>query len=376
MKIVNYFTSIALLFSLVACSNKQNTNDPTENTNTRIRTTETQNLLRNLSQVTEKGFMFGHQDDPLYGVTWEGDSDRSDIKSVVGDYPAVMGFEIGRIELGGKESLDNVNFETMRQEIIKQYIRGGMTTISWHMDNPITGGDSWDVETKGVVTSVLPNGENHEKFMSWLQYGADFFNSLVTEDGIKIPVLFRPWHEHTGSWFWWGQDNCTTEEYKELWLLTHNYFQEQGVNNLLYGYSPDSHGPGEIYLERYPGDEYVDVLGLDIYQQNSDDGTEVYQKKLETILPFLTEEGKKRNKPIAITETGLEAIPIADWWTEVLLPSVEKYPISFVLLWRNARERPNHYYAPYPGQKSADDFVKFYNSPRTLFVNDIPNLYN
>ena len=376
MKIVNYFTSIALLFSLVACSNKQNTNDPTENTNTRIRTTETQNLLRNLSQVTEKGFMFGHQDDPLYGVTWEGDSDRSDIKSVVGDYPAVMGFEIGRIELGGKESLDNVNFETMRQEIIKQYIRGGMTTISWHMDNPITGGDSWDVETKGVVTSVLPNGENHEKFMSWLQYGADFFNSLVTEDRTKIPVLFRPWHEHTGSWFWWGQDNCTTEEYKELWLLTHNYFQEQGVNNLLYGYSPDSHGPGEIYLERYPGDEYVDVLGLDIYQQNSDDGTEVYQKKLETILPFLTEEGKKRNKPIAITETGLEAIPIADWWTEVLLPSVEKYPISFVLLWRNARERPNHYYAPYPGQKSADDFVKFYNSPRTLFVNDIPNLYN
>ena len=112
----------------------------TENTNTKIQTTETQNLLRNLSQITEKGFMFGHQDDPLYGVTWEGDSDRSDVKSLVGDYPAVMGFEIGRIESGGKNSLDNVNFETMRQEIIKQYKRGGMTTISWHMDNPITPG--------------------------------------------------------------------------------------------------------------------------------------------------------------------------------------------------------------------------------------------
>ncbi len=376
MRIFNYLTIATLLFSLSACNNKQNTSENTENTNTKIQTTETQNLLRNLSQITEKGFMFGHQDDSLYGVTWEGDSDRSDVKSLVGDYPAVMGFEIGRIESGGKNSLDNVNFETMRQEIIKQYKRGGMTTISWHMDNPITGSDSWDVEKKGVVTSVLPNGENHEKFLSWLQYGVDFFNSLVTAEGTKIPVLFRPWHEHTGSWFWWGKDNCTTDEYKELWLLTHNYFQEQGVNNLLYVYSPDSHGPGEVYLERYPGDEYVDILGLDIYQQNSDDGTEVYQKKLETILPFLTEEGKKRNKPIAITETGLEAIPIANWWTEVLLHSVEKYPISYVLLWRNARERSNHYYAPYPGQKSADDFVKFYNSPRTLFVNDIPNLYN
>ena len=62
-----------------------------------------------------------------------------------------------------------------------------------------------------------------------LQYGADFFNSLVTSDGTKTPVLFRPWHEHTGSWFWWGQDNCTTEEYKELWILTYNFFQEQGA---------------------------------------------------------------------------------------------------------------------------------------------------
>ena len=76
-----------------------------------------------------------------------------------------------------------------------------------------------------------------------------------------------------------------------------------------------------------------------------------------------------------MTETGLEAIPIANWWTELLLPTLEKYPVTYVLVWRNARERPNHYYAPYPGQKSSDDFVKFFNSPKTLFVKDLPNLY-
>lgn len=376
MKVINYLAVIVLLISFVACTNKQSTNKESSSTSDSITNTiETQNLLRSLSQIPAIGFMFGHQDDPLYGVTWEGDSDRSDVKSIVGDYPAVMGFEIGRIEKGGKESLDNVNFDTMRQEIINQYNRGGMTTISWHMDNPMTGGDSWDVATKGVVTSVLPNGENHEMFLSWLQYGAEFFNSLVTDDGTKVPVLFRPWHEHTGSWFWWGKDNCTTEEYKELWILTYNFFQEQGVNNLLYGYSPDSQGPGDIYMERYPGDEYVDLLGLDTYHRDNEKGIEAYQNTLNTILSFLTEEGKRRNKPIALTETGLEAIPIANWWTEVLLPAVEKYPISYVLLWRNARERPNHYYVPYPGQKSADDFVKFYNNPKTHFVKDIPNLY-
>lgn len=89
----------------------------------------------------------------------------------------------------------------------------------------------------------------------------------------------------------------------------------------------------------------------------------------------MTEEGVRRNKPIAITETGLESIPISDWWTEVLLPLTNRYPISYVLVWRNARERPNHYYAPYPGQKSETNFVKFYDNPRTLFSKDISSLY-
>lgn len=319
--------------------------------------------------------MFGHQDDLLYGVGWNGDSARSDVKSVVGDYPAVMGFDIGHIELSNDKSLDNVWFDKIRQEIINQYNRGGMSTISWHLDNPLTDGNSWDVKTKGVVASVLPGGEKHEKFLGWLQTVADFFNSLKTGNGTKVPVLFRPWHEHTGSWFWWGKDLCTAEEYKQLWVMTHDYLTRKGVDNVLYAYSPDSQGPGEIYMERYPGDEYADVLGFDCYHRNNEEGIEAYQHSLNTILAFMTEEGKKRNKPIALTETGLESIPIADWWTQVLLPVVEKYPISYVLVWRNAHDIKNHYYAPYPGQKSAEDFIKFYNHPKTLFSRDIPALY-
>ena len=76
-------------------------------------------------------------------------------------------------------------------------------------------------------------------------------------------------------------------------------------------------------------------------------------------------------KPTAVTETGYEAVPDSTWWTETLMPVISKYPISYVLVWRNARERPNHYYAPYPGQASANDFVKFHADPRTLFVRDM-----
>ncbi len=161
-----------------------------------------------------------------------------------------------------------------------------------------------------------------------------------------------------------------------LWEMTRSHSLTVRVwTTCLYAYSPDLQGPGEIYMERYPGDDLVDLLGLDGYHRDNEEGIEAYQSSLNTILSFLTEEGKKRDKPIALTETGLEAIPIVDWWTTVLFPVLERYPVSYVLVWRNARERPDHYYAPYPGQLSADDFVTFYEHPKTLFSKDILNLY-
>ena len=168
-------------------------------------------------------------------------------------------------------------------------------------------------------------------------------NSLVTKEGVKIPVIFRPWHEHTGSWFWWGQNLCSAEEYKSLWKMTYDYLQEKGVNHLLYAYSPGSE-PDNV-------NEYVDTM--------------------EKSLTILTEVGRLHKKPVAVTETGYEAIPDSTWWTETLFPIVDKYPVSYVLVWRNAREKEAHYYAPYPGQISALDFVEFYKHPKTIFVSDL-----
>lgn len=227
------------------------------------RTTETVNLLNNLRKVPTQGIMFGHHDDPLYGVGWEGDEDRSDVKSVCGDYPAVMSFDLGHIELEREKSLDNVPFRKIRQETINQYKRGGVVSFSWHLDNPLTGKDAWDVSDTTVVASILPGGVHHAKFISWLDAVAAFMNTLETEEGTKIPVIFRPWHEHTGSWFWWGQNLCTADQYKALWRMTHDRMHARGVKNLLYAYSPGSEPKDSTaYLERYPGDDIIDPGGL------------------------------------------------------------------------------------------------------------------
>ena len=85
-----------------------------------------------IGEAQQKGIMLGHQDSPVYGTTWKWDEGKSDVLLVAGDYPAVMGFDLGKLELDSKENLDGVPFDRMRKEILAQYERGGIVTLSWH----------------------------------------------------------------------------------------------------------------------------------------------------------------------------------------------------------------------------------------------------
>lgn len=169
-----------------------------------------------------------------------------------------------------------------------------------------------------------------------------------------------------------GANQCSSTNYKQLWRMTAEQLAVKGVNNVLYVYSLSSGLKDPCQdLERYPGDGLIDVWGYDAYQGDSLS----FIKDMKSSLDVVGEVGKKHNKIIAITEVGYEGVPHAKWWTKTLLPLIENYPLSYVLVWRNARERPTHYYAPYPGQISAIDFVEFYNHPKTLFLSDIDSLY-
>ena len=115
--------------------------------------TGAQQLMERLDSLRQKGIMYGHQDDPFYGLTWEYQQDSSDVKNVCGDYPAVVGFELGGIEMGDVKSLDSVPFTKITEEIINHYNRGGIITISWHPRNPVT-----TIDGGGLAGQKFPEG--------------------------------------------------------------------------------------------------------------------------------------------------------------------------------------------------------------------------
>lgn len=369
MKTIKTMIAITVLTVglLASCKSESAKTVPT------ARAPQTEALLRHLKSQASRGYMFGQHDATLYGIGWKGEEGRSDVKSVCGDYPAVVSFDLGHIEDGALYNLDGVSFDTIRQEIINHYQRGGVVSISWHANNPFTGGTAWDVTDTSAVASILPGGLHAEKFQIWLSRVASFLNSLRTADGVKIPVIFRPWHEHTGSWFWWGQGLCTTEQYKVLWKLTVQKLTDEGVDNVLLAYSPG--GDATDFMERYPGDELIDVLGFDSYQYNGEQGEQVFVNALQRNLQLLDKYCHEHDKIYAVTEVGYEGIPNTQWWTKVLDNTLKPFHPCYVLVWRNAYEKEEHYFAPYPGQISEADFKAFYQLPSTLFLKDIENMY-
>jgi mannan endo-1,4-beta-mannosidase len=321
--------------------------------------------------------MFGHQDALAYGVKWKVEEGRSDVKDVAGSHPAVFGWELGDLELGTAENLDDVDFENMKRWIKQGYEAGGVITISWHMNNPVSGGNAWD--TTRAVYAILPGGEKHELYRTWLDAFAEFDGDLQTSLGRPIPIIFRPFHEHSGSWFWWGGANVTADEYVELWRFTVDYLRgEKGLHNLLYAYSTDVFSDEADYLEHYPGHEYVDILGYDDYQAlRADESVPLMTTRLATLVAMAEESGKVA----ALTETGLEGVSVPNWWTGRLLKAIESDSlsrrISYALVWRNANEVdiPGHHYGPYAGHPSAPDFVQFAADPFVLLLDELPDLY-
>jgi len=334
-------------------------------------TKETINLYRNLKRISTKGFLFGHQDDLAYGVHWRYENDRSDIHDVVNDYPAVYGWELGRIEIDKAINLDSVPFDKVRSFIQQAYDRGGVITISWHLNNPLTGKSAWE-PAPGTVTSILPGGDKHALYKSWLDKVAVFFESLKGRNGEPIPVIFRPFHELNGSWFWWGGKNTSPQELINLYRFTETYLRDvKNIHHLLYAYNTDRFATKQEYLERYPGDEYVDVIGFDIYQKGDILSNDKFIAETERSLQDIESIAKEKNKIAALTEFGYNTVPDSTWWTNVFNKALMHHNIAYALAWRNAgyktREMNYEYYVPFKGDKSEADFVKFYNLDNTIF---------
>ena len=336
------------------------------------------NLYRNMAMLAPDYIMIGHQDALSYGINWKKGTDRSDIKDITGSHPAVFGWDIGGIELGNPVNLDSVPFDEMRKNIISVYLKGGINTISWHDNNPVTGKSSW-VDDKnnsnGIVVKILPGGSHHEEFKKQLDKVADFIKSLKAPDGSLAPIVFRPWHENSGNWFWWGAIHCSVEEYKSLYRFTVDYLRNtHQLHNLLFAYSPDvGFKDAAGYLERYPGDDLVDIIGLDDYNSLNTG----HPEKLVSNLEIIAQIAIDKNKIAALTETGCNRLERKDYFTKEMLSCLDHSEltrsISWVLFWRNADEK--QHFMPDPRHPAAENFKEFVKNKHILMLNNIPDMY-
>jgi len=374
MRTTNYISALfiaCMCFLLPVSAKKSKLTDPKA-------TAETKALFQNLMKLAENHTLFGHQHATEYGRGWSGDEDRSDVKSVCGSHPAIIGIDLSGLSGRSAESIEKEKVR-LQKTVVDMYNRGGVTTVAWHFSNPVSGGGFYwkDDVSKPAVKYLIPGGEAHDKYKEILKTISDWAHSLKGADGTLAPVIFRPYHEFDGDWFWWGKSHCTKDEFVALWQFTVSYLRDTlEVHNFIYAFSPDNKFSNEAeFLDRYPGNKWVDLVGMDNYGDMGRDKYDLEKaaKKLKIISDFALKSGKLA----AFTETGLESIPNPEWWTGTLQKVMQMYPVNlcYVLVWRNDVRSPTHYYAPVPGHACVPDFMKFYNDPYTLFLNDLKDIY-
>lgn len=338
-------------------------------------TAETKALYANLWNIREKGWMFGHHDDLMYGRKWYGDEGGSDTKAVCGDYPGVYALDFA--SMMDQRSTKEVEDNALRIKLMKQaYNRGMVITACMHLNNPKAGkGDAWDNSDNQVVAEILTEGSaTQATFNGWLDRLAAIAKGLKGADGKLIPIIIRPFHEHTQTWSWWGKSCTTEQEFIGLWRYFVDYMKAAGVHNFIYAISPQMDGQKveSDFLFRWPGDDYVDFIGMDCYQGINNN---VFVNNLKVLSAL----SAKKKKPAGVTETGVEGFKVADYWITNIAAPMAGRKMSLLVTWRNKydpTESGSHYFSVFPGHVSVESFKEMYKRSDTFFCNDLPKMYN
>jgi mannan endo-1,4-beta-mannosidase len=205
------------------------------------------------------------------------------ILQVTGKQPAILGLDY--IDPPGRDGVNHRAIDWYKGQ-------GGIVTLCWHWGNPMIGPGYENSKIAFDVAAALRDGTPENRaMMRDMKQIAGYLGGLQRAG---VPVLWRPFHEFTGDWFWWGK--AGPEGFKALWVKMHDYFTlEHGLNNLVWmlGYSskPDA--------AWYPGRAYADVIGGDTYVKDHDP-----QKPLYDAVQAISGDAM----PIALHECG----PIPD----------------------------------------------------------------
>lgn len=349
-------------------------------------TDETVALFYNLRQLQKTKYMIGQQD--AFNGFYNNAAGDSDVKKATGSDPALLGSDFMFITDNNNDGTASNWFH--QQEVIitddvkEAYSKGMVNTFSWHIREPYHGetfyAEDMTAEEKATAfASILPGGANHAYFTAKLDKVADVLNNLKDDNGTLIPVIFRPFHEFDGSWFWWGADYATPDQYKQAYQFLVTYLRDtKGVHNVLYAYSPDNSYTTETqYLQRYPGDGFVDLLGMDNYgdfASGSTTGVTAANNKIKMV----SDIAKAKVKISAMTETGYRVTatntPLTGFFNTNLYNAItaNDVQVAYVMFWNNDE---TGYYVPSSGQSNTQDFVDFSNKTEAVLQDNLPDMY-
>lgn len=236
-----------------------------------VKSVEAQQLMQLLESINGEKTLSG----TMACVNWN-ISEAQWVHKHTGIWPAIAAFDFIHLPYsspGGWIDYDNISV------VDDWHQQGGIVSICWHWMVPARSGKSdkfafyWgtdtgkeDEQTTFDVKKIFePQSNEYQLMMNDIDRVGGILLKLKKKG---IPVLWRPLHEAGGMWFWWGRDPNACNE---LWRTMYRRFQEMGVDNLIWVWTQSS-AWGKPYSDGYrwyPGDEYVDIVGMDIYNESN-----------------------------------------------------------------------------------------------------------
>jgi mannan endo-1,4-beta-mannosidase len=224
-------------------------------------------LYRYLCSLSGKVTLTGQHDQPLFGSAY-----YQRVYEITGSHPAVKGMDFGFSE---PNTLDGINFrQKLVDDAIKYWNEGSIITLMWHavppdMEEPVTFRK--DIQSKLTDEQwnelITPDTELNRRWQSQVDVIAFFLKQLRDA---RVPILWRPYHEMNGNWFWWGfrtGENGYRKLYRMLFDRLVNYHH---INNLIWVFNANEISGNWMapYADFYPGHNYVDILATDVYRRN------------------------------------------------------------------------------------------------------------
>ncbi|MCR5427340.1 MAG: beta-mannosidase [Lachnospiraceae bacterium] len=277
------------------------------------------------------------------------------VNKVTGKNPAVLGLDF--IEYSPSR-VANGSTSRATDFAIDFWKNGGIVNFCWHWNAPEKYlKDPWYSGFYTQYTTIdlkkIMNGEDAEGYELLMEDIDAIAQQLLILQENDVPVIWRPLHEASGGWFWWGASG--PEAYKQLYILLYDKLtNEYGLNNLIWLWNGQS-------AAWYPGDQYVDIIGWDIYP-----GEHEYGSQIGTFLKSV-ECAENETKMVVLSENGCVPDP------ELMLRDGAMW--GYWCTWGGEFVAGNTAVYVYSDQYTESEaLAKFYENDIVITLDELPDL--